>query len=125
MKEVVFTIGAPSRDGEECAEEIAKVFGECAFPLSVTVLNLMPREIFLPIGTVGFRLGHVADLSNREKKAVFSNVEQMRLLSIYVSAVAKVGQFKKAVRLTATVEESEEKSSAPAKRTYRRKTAAS
>lgn len=102
MSKLDLTLGAPSRVGKDCAEQVSRAFEGVVFPTEVSVQNLMPRVLRVP-RYCGLALGHVADLKNCEKKFTFDSLDSLKDFAACVGSIADVGSYEKAIRISIEV----------------------
>lgn len=99
MRKVI--IGAPSLTGKDANDVVGEAFKSAKFPLTVKVINHMPRQVVFPVA--GLFLGHVCDEEKSCATVVIDSFEHLQTLTTDVEQIAELNRYEEAL----TVEEIE------------------
>jgi len=99
MRKVI--IGAPSLTGKDANDVVGEAFKSAKFPLTVKVINHMPRQVVFPVA--GLFLGHVCDEEKSCATVVIDSFEQLQTFTTDVEQIAELNRYEEAM----TVEEIE------------------
>lgn len=93
-------LGAPSLTGKEPNDQVKEAFGTASFPQTITLYNLMPRDVSLPDIEVFLR--HVSNAAGNHVETEIKDFDSLQRTASDLAQIAELNGYHTAMALEYT-----------------------